>query len=82
MPKRLTVMEQSINVSEYLKKLDRDDWEEIKVRQTAKGSLKGLYHFAKVYIWDKNENRVEERMLVIRRVRNKSGEEIKYSFVS
>jgi len=82
MPSRLTVTEQSTQAPEYLKGLDRDDWEEIKVRQTAKGTLKGLYHFAKVYIWDKNENRVEERMLVIRRLKNKSGEEIKYSFTN
>lgn len=57
-------------MSAYLKELVRDDWKGMKVRQTAKGSLKGLYHFAKAYLWDKNENRVEERMLVIRRIRN------------
>jgi len=82
MPSRLTVMEQSIKVSEYLRGLERDDWEEIKVRQTAKGTLRGLYHFAKVYIWDKQKNQIEKRLLVIRRMKNKSGEEIKYSFTN
>lgn len=82
MPRRLTVVEQSIKVSEYIKGLVWDDWEEIKVRHTAKGTLRGLYHFAKVYIWDKQENQIEKRLLVIRRMKTKSGEEIKYSFTN
>ncbi len=40
-PKRFTVTEKSVNVSEYIKELDCEEWEEIKVRNTAKGSLKG-----------------------------------------
>jgi SRSO17 transposase len=81
-PKRFTVIEESIKVPEYIKGLDREQWEEIKVRKTAKGTLRGLYHFAKVYIWNKQENQIEKRLLVIRRMKTKSGEEIKYSFTN
>ena len=81
-PKRLTVTDQSIKVSEYIKELEREDWEEIKVRKTAKGTLRALFHFKEVYIWNKQENQIEKRLLVIRRMKTKSGEEIKYSFTN
>ena len=81
-PKRLTVTEESVKVSYYIKGLDREEWEEIKVRKTAKGTLRGLYHFKKVYIWNKQENQIEQRILVVRRMKTKSGEEIKYSFTN
>lgn len=80
--KRLTVTQQSIKVSEYFKGLEMEDWQEIKVRKTTKGTLKGIYHFAKVYIWNKQEDQIELRLLVIRKIRTKSGEEIKYSFTN
>ena len=81
-PKRLTVTDQSINVSEYIKGLYPEEWEEIKVRKTAKGTLKALFHFKQVFIWNKQENQIEKRLLVIRRMKTKSGEEIKYSFTN
>lgn len=81
-PKLWKVKGQSIKVSEYIEDLEQNDWEEIKVRKTAKGTLRGLYHFAKVYIWNKQVNLIEERMLIVRRIRTSSGEEIKYSFTN
>jgi len=81
-PKRLTVMEKGTKVSEYIQGLDREEWEEIKVRNTAKGSLKGLFHFKQVYIWDKDEMQIERRLLVIRKLKTKEGEDIKYSFTN
>lgn len=81
-PKLWTVKGQSIKVSEYIEDLEQNDWEEIKVRKTAKGTLRGLYHFAKVYIWNKQVNQIEERMLIIRRIRTRSGDDIKYSFTN
>jgi len=81
-PKRLIAMEESIKVSEYIPGLERDEWEEIKVRKTAKGSLKGLFHFRQVYIWNKDENLIEKRLLVVRKIKTKSGYDIKYSFTN
>lgn len=55
-PKRLIVREESKKVSDYISGLARDEWEEITVRNTAKGTLKGQFHFKQVYIWNKDEN--------------------------
>jgi len=52
------------------------------VGKTAKGTLRGLYHFKKVYIWNKQENQIEQRLLIIRRMKTKSGMELKYSFTN
>jgi len=68
-PKRLTVTEESVKVSDYVSGLERDEWEEIKVRNTAKGSLKGLFHFSQVYIWNKDEDLIERRLLVVRKLK-------------
>ena len=38
-------------VDEYCKALEKDDWTKIKVRNTAKGKLKGMYHFRNVFIF-------------------------------
>jgi len=81
-PKRLTVTEESVKVSDYVSGLERDEWEEIKVRNTAKGSLKGLFHFSQVYIWNKDEDLIERRLLVVRKLKTKSGEDVKYSFTN
>jgi SRSO17 transposase len=81
-PKRLKASTESIKVSQYCQELDCNQWQEIKVRNTAKGTLKALYHFVKVYIWNKHENTIELRLLVIRKDKTKSGVEIKYSFTN
>lgn len=81
-PKRLKATEKSIKVYEYCKGLHFDQWHKIKVRSTAKGNLKGLYHFARVFVWNKETNQIENRLLVIRKTKTKSGEEIKYSFTN
>jgi len=67
---------------EYCKELGCNQWQEIKVRNTAKGTLKAQYHFVNVYVWNKKENTIEPRLLVIRKDKTKSGLEIKYSFTN
>jgi len=81
-PKLLKATLQSIKVSEYYQSLDTAQWQQIKVRNTAKGTLKAFYHFAKVFVWDKQENSIAPRLLVIRKEKTKSGVEIKYSFTN
>lgn len=81
-PKRLKATAESIRVAEYCKSLDNSQWQEIKVRNTAKGALKALYHFVKVFVWDKQDNRIVSRLLVIRKEKTKTGVEIKYSFTN
>jgi SRSO17 transposase len=83
MPKRLKATTDGISVCNYLKTLDSQQWQKLSVRNTAKGVLTGEYHFAKVYIWDKETDQTEQRLLVIRKT--KSGKEtvdIKYSFTN
>jgi SRSO17 transposase len=81
-PKRLKTSVQSLKVSEYCKSLQANEWQKIKVRNTAKGTLTSLYHFVKVFVWNKETDDIENRLLVIRKTKTKSGEEIKYSFTN
>jgi SRSO17 transposase len=82
-PKKLKATIPDISVSDYMKNLQNIDWQEIEVRNTTKGKLKGEYHFAKVFIWDKNLDLIEPRMLVIRKtISDKNTVEIKYSFTN
>ena len=53
------------------------------MRNTTKGVLTGEYHFAKVFIWDKATDQIEQRLLVIRKtISGKETVEIKYSFTN
>ena len=72
----------SFRVDEYCKALGKEDWVEIKVRNTAKGKLKGMYHFCPVFVLNKTRCSFEKRLLVIRKTKTKKGEEIKYSFTN
>lgn len=69
----------SFRADEYCNALEKGDWMELKVRNTTKGKLKGKYHFRDVFVLNKTRNSFEKRLLVIRRVKTKGGEEIKYS---
>jgi len=69
----------SISVSEYAKGLDDDGFTLLKIRNTAKGKLKCLFHFKVVYIWDGKRSQVSKRLLVIRKQAKKKTAEIKYS---
>ena len=81
-PKNLKASEPAISAREYIKTLTVRDWSKITIRDSAKGKLKGHFHFKKVYIWDKSTNAVEERLLVISKRKTKNGVEIKYSFTN
>ena len=82
-PKKLKATTPDMTVSKYMESLQPNDWEKIEVRNTTKGKLTGEYHFARVYIWDKNLDLVEPRMLVIRKtMSDKNTIEIKYSFTN
>jgi len=82
-PKRLKATTPDMTVSEYMESLQPADWEKIVVRNTTKGKLTGEYHFARVFIWNKNTNEIEPRMLVIRKTKSaKNTVEIKFSFTN
>jgi SRSO17 transposase len=82
-PKKLKATTQDISVTQYMKNLEECDWENLEVRNTAKGKLTGEYHFARVFIWDKSLGQIQPRMLVIRKTMSaKNGVEIKYSFTN
>jgi SRSO17 transposase len=81
-PKKLRASTPSVAVKEYMKTLDVSDWQELKIWHSAKGMLKGKFHFKEVYVWDKKINSVERRLLVISRRETKKGEEVKFSFTN
>jgi len=81
-PKRLKASTPDTTASEYVKGLKPTEWKTIDIRHSAKGVLKGRFHFRTVYIWDKNINSVEERLMVVSIRKTKDGEEIKYSFTN
>ena len=82
-PKKLKATTPDITVFQYMESLQPSDWKKIEVRNTTKGKLTGEYHFARVYIWDKNLDVVEPRILVIRKtMSDKNTVEIKYSFTN
>jgi len=66
----------------YIGSLEPSDWKTIDIRHSAKGVLKGQFHFRTVYIWDKNTNTVENRLLIVSKRKTRNSEEIKYSFTN
>lgn len=81
-PKSLKASTPVINTNDYIKTLTPKDWEKLNIRDSAKGKLKGAFHFKNLYIWDKTSNVVEKRLLVISKRKTKNGVEIKYSFTN
>ena len=70
---------EALPVSEYLKNLKPEDFMLLKVRNTAKGKLKCLYHFKTVYIWDGESKHASKRLLMIRKSLNKRKVQVAYS---
>lgn len=81
-PKKLKASTPAINANDYVKKLTPGEWKKLNIRDSAKGKLKGLFHFSTVYIWDKATDTVEKRLLVVSKRKTKDGVEIKYSFTN
>lgn len=72
-----------IRADMYMAGLSDKDWQHIDVRNTTKGKLFAHYHFRTVYVWDKDNNLMLRRLLVIRRSKTpKGGYEYKYSFTN
>ncbi len=82
-PKRFMASIPGIKVNAYLPTLKAVNWQILDVRNTTKGVLRGEYHFANVWIWDKSTTEPERRLLVIRKTTSGKGTvEIKYSFTN
>lgn len=81
-PKRLRADIDPVKVEDYIGALPASQWKKTDIRDSAKGKLKGLFHFKRVYVWDKKANRVEPRLLAVSKRKTKKGEEIKYSFTN
>lgn len=81
-PQRLKADIDPVKVKDHIDGLPSWQWKEITIRNSAKGKLKGLFHFKQVYVWDKKTNRVERRLLVVSKRKTKQGLEIKYSFTN
>jgi SRSO17 transposase len=72
-----------VSVKKYMDTLKIDDFQKLNVRNTTKGKLKGHYHFARVFIWNKSTNLIEPRLLMIRKTfSGKNTIEIKFSFTN
>ena len=82
-PSKEQPLSKGIRADKYMSELPETDWLHLEVRNTAKGILKGDYHFQKVYIWDEENHRMLRRLLVIRRTLTEKGAyEYKYSFTN
>ena len=82
-PKKLKATKPAISVTDYMSELTDEQWQKLTVRNTTKGKLTGYYHFAKVYIWNKSIDQIEQRLLVIRKTMTTEKEtEIKFSFTN
>lgn len=82
-PGKLKATTQGITAREYLQTLSHGQWKELSVRNASKGVLTGFYHFVNVWIWNKAVDRVEPRLLVIRKTHTPKGEEeMKFSFTN
>ena len=81
-PKRLKADIDPIKANDYIENLACSQWQKIDIRDSAKGVLKGHFHFKQVYVWDKNTDCVEKRLLVVSKRKTKTGVEIKYSFTN
>lgn len=69
-------------VDQYVKTLNESDWQELKIRNTAKGAIKAKYHFCPVYVWNNKRQSMQSRLLVVRRLKTKNTTEIRYSFTN
>ena len=76
-PTVLRTLDTPITVDDYRIQLDEEQWKEVEVRETTKGTLKLFMHTVKVWVWDEQENHARERVLVISR--NDTENKIKYS---
>jgi SRSO17 transposase len=82
-PQKLKASTEGTTACEYMQTLQPGRWQEITVRNTAKGVLTSFYHFANVWIWNKAVDRADPRLLVIRKTYTPKGEEeINYSFTN
>lgn len=81
-PTKLRANKASMRVDQYYKTLKAKDWAKLTVRCTAKGKLKGQYHFCTVWVHNKTRNSFEKRLLVIQKVKTKKGAGIKFSFTN
>jgi SRSO17 transposase len=82
-PSKEKPLAQGMGADKYMVGLSESDWFHLEVRNTAKGKLKGDYHFRTVYIWDEDNHRMLRRLLVIRRTKTLKGDyEYKYSFTN
>ena len=82
-PSKERPLTEGIRADRYMSELSEKEWRNIEVRNTAKGKLKGDYHFRTVYVWDEDNHQMLRRLLVIRRTITKKGEfEYKYSFTN
>ncbi len=76
---RYQSLSQPIEVREYIKTLENEDWKDVVIRNGTKGQLKCKAYLRKVYTWDRKSENYCERMLIIRKtILEGEEEEIKY----
>jgi len=82
-PEKEQPLAEGTRADRYMSGLTDNDWQRIETRNTTKGKLIADYHFCTVYIWDRESNRMLQRLLVIRRNKTEKGNyEYKYSFTN
>ncbi len=66
-PSRWKTQAQSIRVDTYAEGLDKQEWEQLRIRKTTKGWLKAWIHLKTVWVWDGQEQKARQRTLIIRK---------------
>jgi len=81
-PKKQKVSTDYTTISKYISTLQTSDWKTIDIRHSAKGVLKGQFHFKTVYIWAKSTIIMKDWLLVVFRQKTKKGVGFKYSLIN
>lgn len=78
-PTELKANIEAVKLEKYLATLQKDHWQEVTIRKTAKGWKKVFVHTITVWHWDGKEEKARKRTLVITKTKEQNPK-VKYSF--
>ena len=79
-PSKLKASLTPVNIENYAKTFNQDQWEIVQVRDGVKGKMKVCFHRKEVWIWDENKDYTQCYSLILRK--ETDGSDIKYSFTN
>jgi SRSO17 transposase len=83
MPSKLKADIKPIEVRKLINQIELSQWKKVVIRIGKKGPMRAEISVIKVYVWDHKEKRARERLLIVRKTRDKKGKEIiKYALTN